>query len=40
MRQKADNAYNAAVQSAFEEELRTEGGGLAQLLQGLRERGL
>lgn len=34
---KADNAYNAAVQSAFEQKLRSSGGGLAQLLQSLRE---
>jgi len=40
MPQESDDAYNQPVQAAFEEELRSEGGGLAQLLQGLRKRGL
>jgi len=37
MPDQSDNAYNQRVQAAFEEELRSEGGGLAQLLQVLRE---
>lgn len=37
MPDQSDNAYNQRVQAAFEEELRSEGGGLAQLLQALRE---
>jgi hypothetical protein len=40
MPEQSDNAYNQRVQAAFEEELRSEGGRLAQLLQALRERGL
>jgi len=40
MPDQSDNAYNQRIESAFEEELRSEGGGLAQLLQALRERGL
>jgi len=37
MPQESDNAYNQRVQAAFEEELRSGDGGLAQLLQSLRE---
>ena len=40
MPKQADDAYNQRIGSAFEEELRLDGGGLAQLLQSLRGRGL
>lgn len=40
MPDQSDNAYNQRIEAAFEEELRSSGGSLAQLLQSLRERGL
>ena len=37
MPDQSDDAYNQRIESAFEEELRSSGGSLAQLLQSLRE---